>query len=230
MTKLTIYIAGPMRGIALYNFPAFDAAAEKLRDNGHTVISPAELDINIGFDPSDLPPDFDWGTVPDHFDLEECLMRDVEAVCHADAIYLLTGWEDSSGARMEKAVAEFLGLKVIYQDEPVVETEPAVMPKGETAAAVRVFGALLPTDSAERKTYPMFSGLLAYFPDALAAISHLSYKGNEKHNPGEPLHWSRDKSSDHRDCLMRHLTEDRPVEMAWRALAVLQLYLEGKRK
>ena len=83
----------------------------------------------------------------------------------------------------------------------------------------------------------MYSGLLAYFPDALAAVSNLSFVGNQKHNPGQPLHWSRDKSNDHLDCVARHLlqvgAEDETgtlhdVMLAWRALANLQLALEAR--
>lgn len=93
-------------------------------------------------------------------------------------------------------------------------------------------------DSKQRKETPMFSGLLRYFPDALAAVARLSHKGNEKHNPGEPLHWAREKSTDHGDCIVRHQIafdqidpengEYHAVAVAWRALAQLQL-LEEKR-
>lgn len=93
-------------------------------------------------------------------------------------------------------------------------------------------------DSAERKSIPMATGLLDYFPDALAEIARLSKAGNDKHNPGEPLHWSREKSSDHADCIMRHLVDRGTVDtdgflhdakVAWRALAQLQLALEARR-
>lgn len=95
---------------------------------------------------------------------------------------------------------------------------------------------LLPTDSERRKRIPMARGLLDYFPAALAAVAEVSFIGNEKHNSGQPLHWSRDKSTDHADCIIRHLAErgQRDPEtglrhsaaMAWRALALLQLELE----
>jgi hypothetical protein len=97
---------------------------------------------------------------------------------------------------------------------------------------------MLPTDSEVRKRIPLYSGVMAYFPDALAAVAHLSFKGNEKHNPGEPLHWSREKSGDHLDCIARHLLENgtadetgtlHDVMLAWRALANLQLVLEKQR-
>lgn len=85
---------------------------------------------------------------------------------------------------------------------------------------------LFPEDSAERKTFPVFSGLLQYFPSALAAIAHHSYLGNEKHNPGLPLHHDRAKSDDEADALVRHLIEGDYVGMAWRALSLLQKQCE----
>lgn len=95
----------------------------------------------------------------------------------------------------------------------------------------------LPSDAKARKGTPICTGVLDYFPDALAAVARLSLKANEKHNPGEPLHWSRSKSSDHADCLVRHLLErgtidqemqeSHSVHVAWRALALLQLELEA---
>lgn len=50
-------------------------------------------------------------------------------------------------------------------------------------------------------------GLLKYFPDALFEVARLSKTANDKHNPGEPLHWSKDKSADHADCIVRHLAD-----------------------
>jgi hypothetical protein len=88
--------------------------------------------------------------------------------------------------------------------------------------------ALFPEDSAERKTFPIYSGLLQYFPSALAAVANHSYKGNEKHNPGQALHHDRAKSGDEPDALVRHLMEGDLVGMAWRALAMLQKHLEAK--
>lgn len=93
----------------------------------------------------------------------------------------------------------------------------------------------LPTDSEERKGTPVYSGFMAYFPDAMAEVARLSQAGNDKHNPGEPLHWSREKSCDHADCIVRHQLEwDKvddddfyhAVKVAWRAMAQLQVLLE----
>lgn len=98
---------------------------------------------------------------------------------------------------------------------------------------------VLSTDSEERKNTPIFSGVLNYFPLAIAAVARLSKRGNDKHNPGEPLHWARDKSTDQEDCIARHLIDidtfdprtneyEDAVALAWRALAKLQ-DLEEKR-
>ncbi len=96
----------------------------------------------------------------------------------------------------------------------------------------------LPTDSAARKATPVVTGVLDYFPLAIAAIARLSKKGSDKHNPGEPLHWARGKSTDHADCAGRHLMERGTVEpesgeshevcLAWRALALAQLAEEKR--
>jgi len=86
----------------------------------------------------------------------------------------------------------------------------------------------LPTDSAERKTYPVYSGFINYFPNAVAAVSHLSYEGNLQHHPDKPLHWDMDKSTDELDALMRHIIDEDWVHVAWRAMANLERKLTGK--
>ena len=99
-------------------------------------------------------------------------------------------------------------------------------------------------DPAQRKRIPLATGCFDYFPDALAAVAEVSFVGNEKHNPGEPLHHSRGKSNDHPDAMQRHFTERggfdfielpngqvfrlrHSAEMAWRALAILQEEIEA---
>ena len=97
-------------------------------------------------------------------------------------------------------------------------------------------------DSQRRKNQPLMRGAIDYFPDALLAVSELSRIANEKHNPGEPMHWSKGKSNDHADCCVRHLidrgkwddTMGEPVRhstaAAWRALANLQTEIENERE
>lgn len=95
----------------------------------------------------------------------------------------------------------------------------------------------LPSDPKSRKATPIGTGVLDYFPLALAAVARVSKAGNDKHNPGEPLHWARGKSDDHSDCLIRHFLDrgkddaegnSHSAQMAWRALAILQLEEEAK--
>ena len=95
----------------------------------------------------------------------------------------------------------------------------------------------LPKDAQARKAIPICTGVLDYFPDALAEVARLSLIANEQHNPGEPLHWSKGKSTDHADCLVRHLLQRGTIDdddvthtakVAWRALALLQTELEGE--
>lgn len=97
----------------------------------------------------------------------------------------------------------------------------------------------LPTKAAERKAIPLFSGCMAYFPRALAAVAECSRIGNEQHNPGAPLHWDRSKSGDEADALARHLLEHGTIDsdgirhsakVAWRALALLEKELEAAQK
>lgn len=94
----------------------------------------------------------------------------------------------------------------------------------------------LPTDAAARKAVPLATGVLDYFPDALAAVAECSKAGNDQHNPGTPLHWDRSKSGDEADALLRHLMDRGTIDtdgirhsakVAWRALALLQKELEA---
>lgn len=93
----------------------------------------------------------------------------------------------------------------------------------------------LPDAQATRNEYPMAEGLLDYFPNALAEVARLSFLATQQHHPGEPMHWDRSKSTEHRDKIMRHLVDAggfddkgirHSVGLAWRALANLQVELE----
>ena len=86
---------------------------------------------------------------------------------------------------------------------------------------------LLPTDSQERLEYPIFTALLMYFPHACAAVAHHSFKGNEQHNPGEPIHWAKEKSIGDGNQIVRHLMEGDLEGCAWRALELLERKLTG---
>ncbi len=86
-----------------------------------------------------------------------------------------------------------------------------------------------------RKNYPVATGVLDYFPDAIREIAHVSYLGNEQHSPGTSVHWDRAKSTDEADAMIRHYLERGTIDtdglphtakMAWRALALLQKEIE----
>ena len=122
MKRKSIYIAGPMRGISYFNFPAFDAAHDKLEDEGWNAVSPADLDREQGFDALDLLPTSDWNdlsTVP--FNMKDCFDRDICAVSEADAIYMLKGWQNSTGAQAEFWCAKWLGKEIHYEEETICE-------------------------------------------------------------------------------------------------------------
>jgi hypothetical protein len=108
----------------------------------------------------------------------------------------------------------------------------------------------LPKNSDERKNVPVALGALGYFPAAIAGVARHSKIGNDKHNPGEAMHHARGKSTDHEDCIARHLLDimdmcahieranyevgadtirallDEANALSWRALALSQVLHE----
>ena len=94
---------------------------------------------------------------------------------------------------------------------------------------------LLSKDANERKATPITTGVLDYFPLAIAAVAVCSKAGNDQHHPNTPLAWDKTKSTDHADCIARHLIDRssydtdgilHAAKLAWRALALLQIELE----
>ena len=100
----------------------------------------------------------------------------------------------------------------------------------------------LPTDATARKNIPVYSGFVKYFPRGMCAVARLSKIGNDQHNPGQPLHWAKEKSTDELDAFMRHMVDDalgvlidsddvlHATKMAWRAMANLERILEAQEK
>lgn len=135
----------------------------------------------------------------------------------------------------------------LVEEVPAPGTDLSAAQKYFMTLAAPVHGAasaadkpVLPTGSQERKNTPIYSGVLAYFPRAMAYIAQVSKAGNDKHNPGQPMHWSKGKSADHADCVARHLIEHGKIDaddglrhsgkLAWRALALLETELENADK
>ena len=103
-----VYLAGPMTGLADFNFPAFHAAAAALRAAGWDVVNPAE---NFG-GRTDLP-------------RETYLRADIVLLVECDAIAMLPGWRKSRGARLEYVIAHELGLGLLHSmDCPLLAPPP----------------------------------------------------------------------------------------------------------
>jgi len=103
---MKIYIAGPMRGYAQFNFPAFDEASARGRALGHRIVSPAEMDREADFDEkqtAEITPAMSRAFAK----------RDTAAILECDAIALLPGWERSTGAKAELALAKWIGIEVL---------------------------------------------------------------------------------------------------------------------
>lgn len=105
---MKVYLAGPMSGKEDFNFPTFFRAADYLRGEGHEVFNPAEEDLK------------EWGTLEEvkkKATYRFCLRKDLNWIIdHAEAIAFLPGWKNSKGVKAEKALAEALGLKMIFLD------------------------------------------------------------------------------------------------------------------
>lgn len=94
--KKKIYLAGPMSGLPDYNYPAFGAAADKLRAHGHEVLNPAD---------NPVPPCGSWAGY-----MRMALAQLVQCEC----IVLLPGWDVSKGAVVEYELAKVLSMEVAH--------------------------------------------------------------------------------------------------------------------
>jgi hypothetical protein len=114
LRKRVLYIAGPMRGIAFFNYPMFDRVAKNLREAGNEVISPADEDRKDGFDPFANPEyaNPDACVFPKEMDFHKTVRRCLDAVLRCDEIVLLPGWENSNGAVAELTLAMWLGKRI----------------------------------------------------------------------------------------------------------------------
>lgn len=112
---MKVYLAGPMRGIPHFNFPAFHQAEKELRYKGYDVFNPARRDEEkYGKNVSNSETGLLTDVKDSGFNLREALAADTQWIClQADAIALLPGWEKSKGATAELALAKALGLSII---------------------------------------------------------------------------------------------------------------------
>ena len=112
-TTRMAYIAGPMTGIPEFNFPAFDYAAKLLRSDGWSIISPAEMDRHDGFDETGCT----GHEALTDTQRQRFAANDIQALLNVNAIILLPGWANSTGATNEAKVASWLG-RAGYEFDP----------------------------------------------------------------------------------------------------------------
>lgn len=106
-SPLRVYLAGPMRGYVNFNYPAFDHAAKRLRQQGLDVFSPADEDRRLFPGKTDAE-------VAAQVTGRVVFKADTAWICeHADMIALLPGWEKSEGATMERQLGRALGLTIM---------------------------------------------------------------------------------------------------------------------
>lgn len=108
----TLYLAGPMTGYPDFNYPAFNEAAERLREAGYEVLNPVD---NEAENDTGAPQAWGW-----------YLRRALKQVVDAEGVALLPGSQNSRGARLEKHVAEGLGMPVHSVEEWLVLAHAAV--------------------------------------------------------------------------------------------------------
>lgn len=138
---MRVYISGPMRGYPEFNYPAFNAAAQRWRAaklirvpesmfaSAFTFVTADARHYNPALLPREdievLNPAENFGGESSR-DYKEYMKLDFQHVLNSDAIALLPGWEKSEGATKELLVAQTIGLKV-YDAETFQRIAPPKM-------------------------------------------------------------------------------------------------------
>ena len=109
---MKLYLAGPMRGFPGFNFPAFHAAARRLRAEGHEVFNPAEKGAE-----KDAP------ATQSSLEFRRLVFGlDTAWICsEAEGIVMLPRWVESRGAFAEWSLANALGLPIRYLEPEFVQ-------------------------------------------------------------------------------------------------------------
>jgi hypothetical protein len=109
---MRVYLCGPMRGYPAWNAAAFDRYAVEWEEEGHTVLSPVARDRLGGLDLLAASKEELAAKAGDWVWMRQVITEDVEMICQVDILAVLPGWEASTGATVEVALALFLGLPV----------------------------------------------------------------------------------------------------------------------
>jgi hypothetical protein len=111
VSKPVTYLAGPMKGHPCHNYPAFEKAVWRLREEGHTIISPHEINAPMAFK-----------TIEERNALaSECLKKDIMALLICNRVMVLPKWEASAGVRLELHIAQMLGMEIVYLSEEYIQ-------------------------------------------------------------------------------------------------------------
>ena len=152
--KTRVYLAGKMRGVEHFNFPAFNRAAKFLRNRGYKVFNPAERDVKQdGFDPKrDTPRP-----------IKEYMAFDLPALCRCDAVVVLEGWEQSHGASLEVEVARRLGMPVFDMFMREIESpKPTLLQEADALINGDRQNSYGPPDQDFKRTADMWNALLSH--------------------------------------------------------------------
>ncbi len=244
---MKLYVAGPMRGLPEFNFPAFDAAAEALIELGHSVFSPAARDRMTGFDPVGMDGNEDLSALG--FSLREALAADVEFIAEvSEAIIVLPGWQRSTGVHAEIALARALSIPV-YELEDFLDNGDGPLGADNvldglplatqgTADETLHGGAVKVTSATggSKGKKPLEVG--GVDPLARAELGKVAAFGAQKYDRGNYLKgydWSLCVDAMHRHILAFESGEDLDEETglphmahaAWHGLALTSFYLRG---
>lgn len=103
----TVYISGAITGIQGYQ-EHFAKADEHIKSFGLKTLNPVEFCKGMEKKAKELGVTLEWGDY-----MRKCLVT----IPAADAMYMLRGWENSKGARLEHHIAQELGLEIMYQPQ-----------------------------------------------------------------------------------------------------------------
>lgn len=195
MEPKRVYIAGPMTGYEDYNYPAFNAAAERWRAAGWHVFNPAEHDQPTAEQEATLTAD----------EIRALYMRmDIGWVMQSDAVALLPGWQASKGANVEVAVARILNLFVFDAETMRLYTETVLEEASRVVGGSRGKDYGHPYDDFSR-TAALWSALFGWQvrPEDVPAAMRMVKESRLRNSPR------------HRDSLVDIGGYARTQEMVW---------------
>ena len=103
MQDPVIYLSGPITGVAEY-WLQFERWEDALRERGFVPINPAIL-------PGGLTP-------------KQYMAADLAMMLNAEAVFMLPGWAESEGCKIERALAEYCGMPVFENLADLLKTVP----------------------------------------------------------------------------------------------------------